>query len=100
LEDEHGVNEVLLHLEGVADVKVFWGSGRLWWCWRGGPPAGGDLTVDLLPRSNPGHMPTTFGGQVARSNSGTSVGVFGCGSDGGSNCGPIVGDWSLKLSIR
>jgi hypothetical protein len=58
LEHEHGVNEVLLHLEGVADIKVFWGSGRLWWCGRGGLPAGGYAAVKFFP----GGMPTTLGG--------------------------------------
>jgi hypothetical protein len=97
-EDVHGVDKILLHLEGVADVEVLGRSGRLWWCRRGGLPAGGDLAVKLLPGFNPGLMLTTLGGRVARSNSGTSVRVVDGG--GGCNGGSIVGDWSLKLSIR
>jgi hypothetical protein len=31
LEDEHGVNEVLLYSEGVLHVKFLKGGGRLWW---------------------------------------------------------------------
>jgi hypothetical protein len=47
------------------------------------------MTVDGLPCSNPGIVPTTFGGRVARSNSGTQ-----------DTARSIVGDRSLKLSVR
>jgi hypothetical protein len=35
-EDKHGVNKVLLHPEGVADVKLLEGGGRLLsqFCWE------------------------------------------------------------------
>jgi hypothetical protein len=64
LENEGWVNEVLLHLEGVVDIEVWRGSGRLWWCRRGGPPARGLLAVETLPGGNPGSMCYDLVGKV------------------------------------
>jgi hypothetical protein len=89
LEDEHGVNEVLLYSEGVPDVELFKWSGRLWWRQRGGFPGQGDTTVETLPGRKPGSVPMRLGGQVLRSNSGI-----------GHDTGSVVGERSLKLKVR